>query len=317
MVTTQGEAKRFPEFTDRTQGPRGAVGIVSASTTGAQELLCLLARAEVGVSRALVGQAAPAPGGEVAALEAGLRSLQADATIEIIVLVSDKLPAEAAGPILDLVRASDKPAVVCFMGNQPRLAWRAGAIPATRLDEAAMRAIAWVRGWDQALVSSNLEEEGDQLSRLAASLRTRIGPGRREVRGVVAGSILRHEAQIVISATTGTPFPAGLLHIARTPASRRRHLRAALADPVVAVVLLDLWLAGSPGSDPAGVVADLVREAREAGSLPLIVAYVCDTDCDLERLAAQEAALHSLGLVVAASSAAAARLAALVAHEIE
>jgi FdrA protein len=311
----------FQDIRDRLAGPKGGVGIVSASLTGLLEVTSLLAREGVGVSRAIVLGRREAPHEtDVAAMEAGLCSLLTDPATEIVVLISEKLPEAATTLILDRVRDSDKPTVVCFVGSSPRLAWRAGAIPATRLDEAAMRATAWVRGWDQALVSSKLEEEGDELTELAASLKARIGPERLGIGGVLAGSILRREAQIVLAATTSTTRSASLLRVTRDLVAQMGYLRDLLAASDVAAILLTVWVDVDSAADPVRSVAALIKEARNSGPLaggkkhgePLIVAHVCDAKCDVQRLVKQEAGLRQLDVVVAGSNASAARLAGLV-----
>jgi FdrA protein len=325
MMIQKG-ADRYQEVVDLMPAARGSVGVLSTTATGLHEVICLLARQEVGVARALItGMSEQAGEVDAAAMAAGLRSLQTDPTTEIVVLVSQGLAASATGTILDRVRASDKPTVVCFVGNHPHLAWRAGAIPAGRLDEAAMRATAWVRGWDQALVSSRLEEEADELSRLAASLRNRIGPGRREIRGVLTGSVLRQEAQFMLSTLAAAASAPNVLHIAHNPTSRSYHLNVALADPVVALILLTLWADSLSDPEPAGAVADLLQEYKRRDktpsgpdrSGPLIVAHVCGTGCSLQQLAEQEARLRDTGVIVATSSASAALLAGLVVREME
>jgi len=73
---------------------------------------------------------------------------------------------------------------VCLLGGDPRPIWKAGAIPAARLDEAAMRAAAWARGWDQALVSSRLEDQDEQMAGMAHGLQARFTPARCRLYGL-------------------------------------------------------------------------------------------------------------------------------------
>ncbi len=295
--------------TGRERAPAGPVGIVSRRASGLQEVACLLARDGVGLARAIVLE--PGAG---APMLAGLRAVQSDPDVEIVILVSEKLPSAAAGRILDQVRASDKPTVVCFLGNAPRLAWRAGAIPATRLDEAAMRAAAWVRGWDQALVSSRLEEERDELAGLAAELSARVARGRRRLFGVFGDEILRHEARLVLSAAVDGALPPDLPLVVGEERTMLRHLSDLFARPEAAAILLSLAAGGPSGLDPAEALEALLREDLHGpgDGGPLLVVHLWDAGCDLVRLAAQESKLRELGVVVAASNASAALLGGLL-----
>jgi FdrA protein len=325
MVGTDRQATQRQDVTHRLRGAKGPVGVVSASKTGLWEVVGWLAREGVGVSHALVvGREQPPDHVAAAAMESGLQDLQAVPDTEIVILISEKLAVDATNRILARVRASDKPTVVCFVGESPRLAWRAGAIPAMRLDEAAMRAIAWVRGWDQALVSSQLEEEGDELARLANSLRAGLGRGPRRVRGLLTGSILRREAQLLLSDSAGSASLGDALHVARRVTAGDQRLAGALAAPDTAVVLLSL-LAEDAGPDPAEIVAGFLAGSTGGDSLPtgeerggpLVVAHLLAAGCDPQRLTAQESRLRGLGVAVAPSNASAARLAGLIIRSIE
>jgi len=307
------------------QEVKGAVGIVSASHAGLLEVVSLLARDGVPASQTIAvagDDLSPQGGGE--AMLAGLRTLQADAATEVIVLLSGLPSTTAADQVLTQVRASDKPTVVCFLGSDQRLIWRAGAIPAARLDEAAMRAAAWVRGWDQALVSSRLKDFDEQWAALAADLRAEIGPGRDQLRGVFTGGLLCQEAQRMLAEVSGGQVQATFLDLsvgrpslacpaARfDPAAQLRALREAWTDPHVALILLDVVLGHPALPDPAGALAGVLAEVprREERDEPLIIARVCGQDP--RQVADQEARLCAAGMVVMLSNAAAARLAGMI-----
>jgi succinyl-CoA synthetase alpha subunit len=113
---------------------------------------------------------------------ASLRALQTDPTTEVIVLVSEVPWPAAAEQILVQVRQSDEPAVVCFLGAHQRLVWQAGAIPAARLNEAALRRRCLGTWLGSALVSSRLEDEDEQLAVLADGLRAAISSTRHRLR---------------------------------------------------------------------------------------------------------------------------------------
>ena len=291
--------------------PVGPVSIVADSDSGLREVACLLTKEGVGMARVLRVDAPPVKqSGASSAFQRALQSVQADAATEIIVLVAGALPSEMAERLLEQVHRSDKPTVACFLGSDPRLAWRAGAIPATRLDEAALRAIAWVRGWDQALVSSRLEEQHDQLSALASELWARVGPGRRQLRGLFPTDTLRREASLVLAQALGRDVPAGWLRTVSGTSGLEVALREALAGPEVAVVFLGLAVSEDAPSDSMKAVLATLRAQREGG--PVCMAHVYSDVCVPARLSEIEAALHEAGAVVAPSNAAAALLAGLL-----
>jgi FdrA protein len=290
--------------------PKGPVGIVSTSPAGTQEVIGLLASEEVGVSRIVEvdGRDLSLPTGGNAML-AGLHALQANPATEIIVLISKAPVLEAAKRVLAVVRDSDKPAVVCFLGTDQRLVWRAGAIPAARLDEVAYRAAAWVRGWDQALITSRLEELDEQLVVQAGGLSARISSDRRVFQGLFTSSMFCREAQLMLVDVAGKMLEGTCLDVGGDLLLQQTHLQGALDDPAVGVILLDVVLGHDADLDPAGMLANVLCRGREGA---LVIAHVCGVLNGPQRLVAQEMMLHDVGVILASSNAVAARLAGML-----
>ena len=101
---------------------------------------------------------------------------------------------------------------------------------------------------------------------------------------------------------------------------RRRRVEAELADPEVAVLLLDFILGTVSSPDPAGDLAPAIargsERAKERGRLMLVVASICGTELDPQRLSAQVATLERAGVLVLPTAAAAAWLAIEAALEL-
>jgi succinyl-CoA synthetase alpha subunit len=138
--------------------PRGPVGLIGASGTGLQGVTCGLARLRVGVSQAIgVGgrDLSQAVGGKM--MLASLNALDSDPDTKVIVLISKPPAPVVAARVLDRVRASPKPAVVCFLGADPQLIEAAGAYAAGDLAEAAVLAAALAEGRDPAIVLAALQ----------------------------------------------------------------------------------------------------------------------------------------------------------------
>ena len=306
--------------------PKGPVGIVATSRAAVQEIICLLARDQVGVSH-LFGAS---PRGKGKALSAGLRALQADPATNVIILASGSgsFPA-AVTQTLDRICDSDKPTIVCFLGSDPRAIWQAGAIPAARLDEAAMRAAAWARGWDQALVSSRLEEQDEQLAGMACELQRRFTRARFRLHGLFTDDILGYEARLMLSdlaIRTGDARLESALTICVQPglSLSQPNLRQALADPQVAVILLDVMYSEDTTGDPVSVLTASLDEYRrsefgpqgEHSDEPWIVARLCRPGSDPRALASEEARLWDADVILVPSNAAMARLAGMIVGEL-
>ena len=305
--------------------PKGPVGIVATSRAAMQEIICLLARDQVGVSQ-LFGAS---PRGKGKALSAGLQALQADPATSVIILASGETSPAAAAQVLARIGDSDKPTIVCLLGSDPRAIWKAGAIPATRLDEAAMRAAAWARGWDQALVSAGLEDQNEQLAGMARELQPRSAPERCRLYGLFTDEILGHEAQLMLSdlaKKTGDARLEAALTICVQPdfSLWQPNLRQALADPRVAVILLDLMTSKGATGDPVSLLVAALDERRrlEPGSQgehpgePWIVARLSRLGDDPRARASIEARLWDADVILAPSNAAMARLAGMIMGEL-
>jgi FdrA protein len=102
-------------------------------------------------------------------------------------------------------------------------------------------------------------------------------------------------------------FTRGRPHPMIEPAVRERPLAAALADPSVGAILLDVVLGHGTHPDPAGHLAGVLAE-RSGG--PLVIASVTGTDADPQPRGAQVDKLVAAGVIVADSNAEAAALAA-------
>ena len=108
----------------------------------------------------------------------------------------------------------------------------------------------------------------------------------------------------------------GRLHPMLDPALRNRMIGQAADDPEVAVLLLDVVLGHGVHPDPAGEAARAILSARAraeaAGRYLPVVAFVCGTEDDPQRLSAQQAKLAAAGALVVDSNAQAVRIAALI-----
>lgn len=324
--------------------PAGPVGIVSAAGTGLQEVSTLLAKAGVGVTQG-IGTGGRDLKEEVggAMMLAGLQALQSDPETQVIVLVS-KPPAPAvAYGVLEQAAQSKKPTVLCLLGEnfEDRPTMPAHIHPARTLEEAAMKAAGLALRGEATLTTAETALSDDAL----AGLRAGLQPQQRFVRGLFSGGTLCYEAQVLwkdllpepvfsnapLSAQQQLPdsnrsqghsavdlgeeeFTVGRLHPMIDNDLRIRRLLQEANDPQTAVILLDVVLGYGAHPDPASELGPAIRRAQALahaqGRKLLVVGSITGTEDDPQRLSRQAQALQEAGMVLCASNAAAARLAA-------
>ena len=313
----------------------GPVGVIGASGTGMQQVTCLVDRAGVGISHAL------GTGGRDLRAEIGGRTmlaaldeLAADAATRVIVLISKPPAPEVAARVLERARGTGKPVVACFLGA-PAAEVRGGTVTAaSTLEDAAAMAVALARG-----------ERPDPASpALPAFPDPGLRPGQRYIRGLFSGGTFCYEATLLLAEAlenvrSNTPvgraarlpdpwhssghalvdlgddeFTRGRPHPMIDQRLRNERIAREAEDPETAVLLIDVVLGYGAHPDPAREIVPALRAARaraeREGRGLALVGFLCGTEGDPQGLARQEAALREAGVVLAASNAQAARLAA-------
>ena len=283
---------------------RGPVGIVSASGTGAQEVMCQLDALGVGVSHVI------GVGGRDLGLAVGARMtnmaldlLSADDQTSCIVLIGKPPAPQVAEALLHRLAASAKPVVVCLIGSST--SGTVGPVTsAATLAGAAMAAASLVgaSALDQAAMAV-LPESG------------RHGGG---VLGLYTGGSLASEAKHLlreggISAEIldlgDDEYTVGRPHPMIDPSLRATRVAEAGRDAGIGIVLVDLVLGFGSSMDPATPLAQAALAARAAaqadGRALHIVASICGTSRDPQGLSTQRQLLLDAGVIVAESNAAA------------
>jgi succinyl-CoA synthetase alpha subunit len=308
---------------------RGRIGLVAASGTGLQQVVCLVDRFGEGISQAIGvgGRDLDERIGGLMML-AALERLADDADTAVIVLISKPPSPIVSQRVLERARIAQKPVVVCFLGGDPAICTAAGATAASTLEDAAVLAVKLAGGHPYAA-------GGDD--ELVTAVRARLAgqaPGQRAIRGLYSGGTLAYEAALLLKDafpdvedrrphslvdlgddefTVGRPHPMIDLRL------RNERIAATAEDPAAAVVLLDVVLGYGSHADPAGELSPVIEASRQqaarAGRELIVIGSVCGTDADPQRLHDQEARLSAAGVLLASSNAGAARLAVLAARE--
>lgn len=311
---------------------RGAIGLVGASGTGLQQVVCLIDRLGAGISQAIgVG------GRDLDERIGGLMMLAAvdrladDPDTHVIVLIS-KPPASAVSQrVLEHGRKAGKPVVVCFLGGDPARIADVGAMPAATLEEAAVRAVQ-LAGGDPSAADIPTDDDGARMKAVLAQC-TRLAPTQHAIRGLYSGGTLAYEAALLLKDaipdaearrihslidlgddeyTVGRPHPMIDFRL------RNEHIAAAADDPATAVILLDIVLGYGSHPDPASELLPVIEAGRartaRAGRELIVIGSVCGTAGDPQGLERQEWQLSAAGIQLARSNARAARLAVRVAR---
>ena len=264
--------------------PRGDIGIVSASGTGLQEVSCLIARMGGGVSHGIGvgGRDLDARIGALGMLSA-IDALEEDPATRSIVLISKPPAPGVAKLVMDRVRRSAKRCVVCFLGESG----------GTLLDaaEAAM---------EKRVSRFEIPAFPKQKSKF--------------VKGLYCGGTLCSEAKMIFAAKGlkghsfvdlgDDEYTRGRPHPMIEPELRNEHVAAALADPKIGVILVDIVLGFGSHSDPAGTLVKALNGKKS------VIASVVGTEGDPQGWSRQVAMLRAAGVAVAPSNAHAAELAA-------
>ena len=321
--------------------PAGPIGLVAASGTGAQQVICLLDAAGIGVSATLGlgGRDLSAQVGGRSA-RAALAALDDDPGTQLIVLISKPPAAQVAAELREFAASLRTPVQFALIGpGQPDL---------TEATEAALRGIG------QQVPSWPSWPPGRPTTAQSPARTGETGA----LRGLFAGGTLCDEAMVIAAERLGpiysniplrpqwrfepkhSPAPhgapdaaaqagrhvmidfgddeltAGRPHPMIDQRLRLDRLATEAAEPATAVIMLDVVLGHAAHPDPAAELAPAIAAAlteAEAGGRGLtIVVSLVGARSDPQGLTAQAAALAQPGAHVFASNAQAARFACSV-----
>ena len=312
---------------------RGRIGLVGASGTGLQQVVCLIDRFGAGISQAIGvgGRDLDERIGGLMML-AALDRLAEDADTAVIVLIS-KPPSPVVGQcVLERARTAKKPIVVCFLGGDPAVVIAASATPAATLEDAAVLAVK-LAGGSPSGAGIATEDEGDLVKAVLARA-ARLAPSQRAIRGLYSGGTLAYEAALLLKEALpdaearrvhslldlgDNEFTVARPHPMIDFRLRNERIAATAEDPATAVVLLDVVLGYGSHPDPAGELSPVIEASRKLAARAerelIVIGSVCGTTGDPQGLTGQEARLSAAGVLLAPSNARAAHLAILAARD--
>lgn len=301
----------------------GSVGLVAASGTGAQQVMCLLDAAGVGISHCLgVGgrDLKAAVGGR--STRQALRALAADPATDQVIVVS-KPP--DAGVLADLEALADELGLrvhwAVLGAGRPDLT---ASIESFLVDQ-GVPVPTWptwaaAGGGDDPLLPRGTALRGLFCGGTLADEAITVAEG--ELGGIhsniphdpalALGTDLRHDGHVIID-FGDDGLTRGRAHPMIDPTLRQERIAAESLDPTCGVLLLDLVLGHGAHPDPADELADAVRTARATAlasgrSLPVVVSLT-GTDGDPQGRSRCAEVLTAAGADVYLSNAAATRAA--------
>ena len=328
---------------------RGKIGVVGASGTGTQEVTVQIHKLGEGLSQ-VIGTGGRDLKEQIGGLMMiqGFQSLIADPETALIVLISKPPAPSVAEKIYQIAKTSPKPVVIDFIGGDREAIEAAGAIACISLEDAAQKAVQMLRGQEYAdFTGFSLPDE--QIEQIVEKETARLMSDQTELRALFTGGTLADEAMKLLGghheiysniplspemAIANLPdgrghicldlgedqFTRGRPHPMIDPQTRTEFFESHV-DERTAVILVDVVLGFGSYIDPAGAVADSVREIRQRlskqGKDVVVIASVCGTDLDSQDLNKSIATLEAAGIIVLPSNAQAVRLTDLVLQRIK
>lgn len=285
----------------------GPVGIVAASGTGCQQLLCLLDQAGVGVTSALgVGGRDLSADVRGISTRTAMSRLDEDPAVELIVVVSKPPADQVAAEIRAHAQTLGTPVEFALLGHgQPDLTAAAEAVIARLGREVPT----WpLRGTPAAPGSGDLLRGlfvggtlCDEAMLIAAET---LGPIHSNIPfspELALGPDLTTDAHLMIDFGDDA-LTAGRAHPMIDPTLRLEHLARVAEDDRTGVILMDVVLGHGAEPDPGTALAEALRHVRQ----PVVVS-VLGTDLDPQGLKKQVATLVAAGAEVHLSNANATR----------
>ena len=306
---------------------KGPVGIVAAAGTGAQEVMSLLDRWDVGISHVIgVGgrDLSPEVGGLMA--ESAIRALDADDETETILLVSKPPSPEVAEKLLNLPK---KPMVAALIGLREDIASPDHVYVCNTLEQGASNTLTVLNKKRPDVIGNLIGDLEKTISGLADS-RTRLS-------GLYSGGTLCYEAMTIATDYVGPiysnipldkswtvesapknghtcldlgeeEYTDGRPHPMIDTEARMGFLKRQAEDPTVAAVLLDVVIGDGAHDDPASVLAPVAAEVVKSGAA--VIVYVLGTESDPQEFESQRKIFRQAGCIVTETAARAAIAAA-------
>lgn len=302
----------------------GKIGVIAASGTGLQEVVCHIDKLGEGISQAI------GTGGQDLHQEIGGISMQyamdllaKDNHTEVLVLIS-KPPAPAiANAIKKRAEQINKPIVIHFLGQCSNTNEENHLYYAETLAHTAEVAVAVLRKQHIPLhIPPSFVDHQYSLKR-----------EQKYLRGVFSGGTFCFEAQQILHKAglplySNTPitgamilkeidqskqhtlldlgddfFTQGKPHPMIDPTLRNQRLLQEGTDPEVAVLFFDLVLGYGANLKPTETLLPVLQKIQQQSSPPYLIAHICGTTQDIQDKSLIQKQLQDMGVLIASNNA--------------
>ena len=323
---------------------KGNIGVIAASGTGLQQVICLIDSNGGGVSQAIGtgGRDLDARIGGITMMQ-GINALASDPETKVIVLVSKPPSPDVADAVIKLACTTGKPIVVCLLNSNTSQSTNKNIHHVKTLEDAATAALSLSR-----CESISINKSSSSLESLLTEA-PEIENNRKYLRALYSGGTFCYEALTLLkkdlsplSSNMSFPeidvitdpweslahtlidlgddvFTRGRPHPMIDHRLRNERLIKEASDPETAVILIDVVLGYGAHSDPAAAMTPALAEARSINSksMPIIVGFICGTEADPQNIGKQKSALIDNGVLVASCNAEAVRLASKILEKLK
>jgi len=287
---------------------QGHIGIIGASGSGIHEVAVLIDRAGLGITQAI------GTGGRDLLDEVGgmtmiqsFKFLKEDPATKVIVLISKPPDFTTMKKVLKEVSSCSKPVVVNFIGGNENIVKEAGAVPASTLEDTALRAISLVNKEKiPENVITSCKEKLDIIE-LYSNIQYQ-----KTIKLKDSNKSYKH----TLIDMGGEEFTKGKPHPVIDPSIIKERLWREGSNANVSVILMDILLGYGAHNDPVGVIEGTLKSLKDKAEKDKrhlsIVVSVCGTDKDPQNLHTQIEKLKNIGCIIMPSNAQAAFLSGLI-----
>lgn len=323
----------------------GPIGIVAASGSGAQEVACICEKKGVGVSQ-IIGTGGkdllPEIGG-ITMLQ-GIERLENDDDTKVIALVSKLADIKVMDKVLDCADLCKKPVVAIFLGSDEKLFAKHKVNAAYSLEEAALKAVELATGEKCAPLYTD-----EEIAKIAKEEIAKLPTERRFFRGLYCGGtfteegllyITKHNPNVKLYSNLDNDYSTKLVdknksvghaildmgaedftaeapHPVFNPELRVKRLKEEIANPKVAVILMDYITGPGVARDPFTSHAKAIKEAKDAGSPIIFISNICGSYNDPQNIKEKVKLLKDAGVIITGSNFESAKLASAMMNELE
>lgn len=308
----------------------GNIGVVGASGTGIQEITCIISRMGGGITHA-IGTGGRDLSSEIGGITAitSLEMLAKDPKTDVIVFVSKPPAPEVRDKVIDVFKTLGKPVVAVFIGEKPK-EHHDNVYYTWTLEETALKAVE--------ISKECLRSAKNIVNQIPELEKMKKVPEQRCIEGLFCGGTLAAEAAMIIGDVYGVKdnghhkegimlecnghqvidlgddvYTRGRPHPMIDPSIRVQMIKETAAKKETAVILLDNVIGYGGHEDMAGVLAGVIKEAKEKakseGREVLFIASVTGTQGDPQVYEEQAKKLKDAGAIVCETNASASRLA--------